>query len=291
LRALGRRDFLRALAAAAAAGLFPRHGRAAPAAASPRRIWIGADLHVGFSEGGKDGEGWFRTALNDMESGVPGIRWAAVLGDLTHGGERAVYETYRRVKETSSIPRWIELAGNHDYDAGGIPHYRDCIGPTTPRRMIDAGIRWYFLSDENLPGGRNLSGATLDWLEQDLAREDGMPTVVCSHHLPPDTVLKSDHEAFYLKPRDRVLALLAAHRIDLWLCGHEHLSPYSAERIARVGRTLVVNVASISHAYGTGECASTVIELDQDGGRLRVRRRNHESRSYDPVMERIVSLR
>ena len=95
----GRREFLRALAAAAVTGLCPRRSGAGTAAVSPRRIWIAADIHIGFSEGGKDGEGWFRTALNDIESELPGVRWAAVLGDLTHGGDRAVYETYRRVKD------------------------------------------------------------------------------------------------------------------------------------------------------------------------------------------------
>jgi hypothetical protein len=75
--------------------------------------------------------------------------------------------------------------------------------------------------------------------------------------------------------------MLEEVRVDLWLCGHFHSGPRDAGYVARKGRTVFINVASICHAYGTGACRSFLLRMRQGSRMMEALCRRHDGGGYD----------
>ena len=74
---------------------------------------------------------------------------------------------------------------------------------------------------------------TCDWLEAELAKHADKIVIVCSHQLVRGTIHKSDHPQRHMRPSERMAGIIAGAKIDLWMCGYEHHSPYTIDRIPR----------------------------------------------------------
>ncbi len=88
----------------------------------------------------------------------------------------------------------------------------------------------------------------------------------------------------------QINALLARHHVDLWLSGHEHHSPWTEAAIGQRDETWFINVASMSHAYNTGESQSFVLEFTEGEHQIKVRRRVHDKATFPEKGSIVIPL-
>lgn len=272
-----------------ATGIRPCH---AQEGAKVRRAWVLSDIHCGYAEGGKDGAAWLENACTDIRDSGIAMDHAVALGDLTHDGTEAEILAYLKARDTAGINRWHEIAGNHEYDKQGTAGaFTRMIRSTDPYSFLDGNVAWIMLSDEMKGVEGNLREESCQWLEKTLAGYRDKIVIVCSHQLVKGTVSASDQHARHLHPADRIADIIAKSKIDLWLCGHEHHTPYTPGHIVRKGQTTFINVASLSHAYKTGKSQSVILEFEEGTNRIIARRREHDIRGDLPEFETIIPLR
>ena len=278
-------------AGAAALGFLNTHTARAAESRQSRHVWALSDLHSGRVDDGKDGAEWFRLACEEMKTAFPHIAYAMTLGDISQDGNEEQMVNYIKTRNNSGIRTWYELAGNHEYQKGKAESFQKLIRSTDPYSIIDGNIAWFFLSDQKSGVPGELMPETCDWLERELAIHKDKNIIVCSHQLIKGTTFRSDQPQRQLNPVDRLAEIIAKSRIDLWLHGHEHHTPYKKEHISRVGDTTYINVASMSHAYGTGSSESYVLEFKPGTTEIIARRRNHDTRDFKPEFETRIPLR
>ena len=257
-----------------------------------RRVLAMSDLHIGKVADGRDGAEWLRRALADVAENIPDIAYGLTLGDIAQNGDVEGIGFYLSQTRGHRIPKWFELAGNHEYYHGNIGNYTSMVRSTAPLLHLDGNVAWFFLSDEKESREGNLSAATLAWLEKGLSKHRNKNIVVCSHQLVANTVRRSDDPLFQLHPVDGLKKILENHPVDLWMCGHEHHHrPYTRKKIVRKNGTTFVNVASINHAYGTTQSGSVLLDFKNGASEIRLRRRDHDHRRYLDAFETSVPLR
>ncbi|WFB36818.1 metallophosphoesterase [Kiritimatiellota bacterium B12222] len=258
--------------------------------ARTRRVIAMSDIHIGKVDDGQDGLYWLEQALADLDNNVPSIDYGLVLGDLTQNGYADDLKKYIQRRDDSQIPAFYELAGNHEYYNGNIEQYQTLIRSTDPYVKTDGNLTFFFMSDMEDSRSGQWTDASCDWLEAQLEKYRDNVLIVCSHQLVPNTVRKSDDAPYCLDQGDRIKEILEKYPIDLWLCGHEHHSPYTAEKITRKGNTTFINIASVSHAYWTGASGSIVMDFTEGSSELHIRRRIHDNGTYPSAFELNVPL-
>jgi 3',5'-cyclic AMP phosphodiesterase CpdA len=159
-----------------------------------------------------------------------------ITGDLADHGAEAEYETVARV---ASAPVPVLLCpGNHD----ARPSYRKALLGEDPdgapiNRAHRVGGMTFLMADSSIPGedAGLLDDTTLDWLDGELAADDG-PAFVCLHHPPVPLHLPLVDE-IRLRRADDLAAVVGRHpRIVALLCGHAH----SPAATTFAGRPLLV---------------------------------------------------
>jgi len=285
-----RRDCLKHLTAGAAVGLTG----VVPALGEPtrkvRHVLAFSDTHIGRKDDGLDGGEWLAKGLAELKENKVPADYALVLGDIAHGATEEAYKTFTKLRDESYIDTWFELAGNHEYHDGKSEHYEKLVRPIKPYSHTDGNIAWFFISDEK-PGVKgDLTDESIEWLKRGLAENQDKIVIVCSHQLVNGTVRVSDSPQRYIHPKEKIAEVLDELRVDLWLCGHEHHKPYSQEEIARKDGTTFINIASMSHAYGTKESQSYLLEFVQGEKKIVARRRVHDKQAFDKDYEIEVPL-
>lgn len=259
--------------------------------ASVRSVMVMSDLHIGNKNQVLAGDVFLSRALEDVQKNLDPIHYALLLGDITQHGDAESLEKYLAVRNQSSIPQWFELAGNHDYYRAGITNYTKLIRSTAPYMVLDGNIAWFIISSDK--GGRPgyMCYSTYAWLKKNLALHEDKITIVSSHQMPADKVYNANRDELVIHPKDRVADVLATRAIDLWMFGHEHHSPYTEARRIRKNNTTFINVASMSHAYGTGESQSYILEFKQGEKKILARRRSHDAQSFTEAFDMEIPLR
>lgn len=292
-RTINRRDFLK-IGATAAGAAFTLGNRCAylasedPSASYPtKRIFVCSDIHIGLEEDGSDGEVWLLTALSDLTSLGP-ISYALVLGDIAQNGMVHEFQKYRAIREHSSIPKWYELIGNHEYFNWDIASYYSIVCPYTSYVVCDGNVLWIMLSDELEGPEGNISDKTFVWLIDQLSQNQDKIIIVCTHQCVYSTVRDSTEGTMYIFPKEMIAEILSRFRIDLWLCGHQHYYPYASQDIFTDGKTTFINVSSLHHAYNTQMSNSVIIDLNQNTQQITAYRRSHDHQAFDN--EFIVSV-
>lgn len=255
-----------------------------------RRVLVLSDTHIGLKADGLDGGEWLARAFKELKDNKVPIDYAMALGDISHGATEEALKTYVELRDNSGIAVWFEVAGNHEYHGGTCEHYEKLVRSTKPYGHIDGNLAWFFISDEEpgVPG--NLSDESFAWLKKNVAEHQDKVVIVCSHQLVNDTIRQSTNKSRFIHPKEKIASLLAEHRVDLWMCGHEHHRPYSKEEHTRKNGTTFLNVASMSHAYGSKQSQSFVLEFAEGAKRIVARRRVHDTQRFDKDYEIVVPL-
>jgi hypothetical protein len=135
--------------------------------------------------------------------------------------------------------RTYPAPGNHEWGTANAQGYRDYFATGAPPQVnvtklyysYDLGA-WHFVSldsDCKGPGGCTATGEQTTWLKQDLAANDGKPTIAYWHH-PRYTSDSRGDNAFMAPTWD---VLFADRDVQLALSGHTH----HYERFAPMGAT------------------------------------------------------
>lgn len=281
------REFALGMAGAGACCAIPIRAKAAPVT---RQVLVMSDIHIGRQADGADGRVWLERGFTDLEQNPVVVDYGLTLGDITHNGDRGSLEAYLTLRDKSPVPRWFELAGNHEYHHGGIRHYKELVGGTKPYCFVDGNIAWFFVSDERRRASGNVTDDSYRWLVTNIEAHRDKIIILCSHQPPPNTVRGSDKEALCLHPKRKIEEMLSSLPIALWLCGHEHHHPYSSAKFAEQNGTTIINLASLSHAYRTGSSGSLFLEFGEDRREIVARRRDHDAGQYQAEFERVVPV-
>jgi 3',5'-cyclic AMP phosphodiesterase CpdA len=279
-----RREFMKnigcGVAGVVTTGVTSLAARPKPRTRRTRRVVALSDTHIGKPWNDRDGADWLDLALDDIDRNVGPADYGLSLGDITHDGDIGSLRRYLSSRDRSAIPRWFELAGNHEYHNRGIGNYRDLVRSPRPYGYIDGNIAWFFVSSESPDWNGDVSRRSIRWLERKILRDADRVVIVCMHQPPYDTVRRSDKNGFCLYPKSRIRKIVEEAPINLVLCGHEHHEPYSEDCIDVCEGTTVVNVASVSHAYGTGASESVILELEDKKREIVIRRRRHDDERF-----------
>ena len=229
------------------------------------------------------------------------------VGDATEGGSEHEDRVARGFLD--DLPaQWVTALGNHDIlhnDRTVADWGRAYDQPSQNFRVELDFMRVIVVGpDRNEPGRRagRLSGATLSFLERELAGTEEDCWVVC--HWPllrtvmgdPRLHFTSAMEAFHAKPDVSIRKLLARHRnAKVWLSGHTH-SPLSApgliKRTRLAPRRSIVTV-NASALVGIGKrrdprAPLCSLYLTHRPGFLEVRSRDHRAGAWRKLRGRQV---
>lgn len=179
-----------------------------------------------------------RAVARDLgQLGAPALHLQ--IGDATEQGLPAEDELALRFLDRLPGP-WAAVLGNHDIMKQGrsVREWARAYGQPGQNFSVDLPfVRLIVVGpDRSEPGAEcgRLSGATLAFLDKELADRDGHCWVAC--HWPlfrtvmgkPERHFTSAMAAFHAKPDREIRELLAQHpNAKLWLSGHTH-SPLSA---------------------------------------------------------------
>ena len=186
-------------------------------------------------------------AIDAVRALVPRPDCMIISGDLADCGLPEEYRVLRALLKPLAMPVYL-VPGNHDrrenfqaafHDYPGIPAqgFVNYVIEDFPVRLV--GL------DTVVPGYGHgaLADATLDWLEETLARDKGKPVVIFMHH-PPFSAGASDMDNIRLKGgSDRFHDIVSRNpHIEHVLCGHHHRSIH-----IRYAGTMASTGPSVAH--------------------------------------------
>jgi Icc protein len=177
-------------------------------------------------------------------------------GDLVESGQPAQYAMLRTLLARLGMPVYV-LPGNHDsrenlraafsdhgyLGRGEFLHYAAELGPLALIAL-----------DTQVPGedGGNLCAERLAWLERELERTEGRPTLIAMHH-PPVPIGVDWLDRSGCANAEALAAVVARHsQVERILSGHVH-------RAAQIRFAGTVVATSPSTAY------QVALELGHDG--------------------------
>jgi len=186
-----------------------------------------SDLHVCLREPLSAKNAFAQRAIDAVARLSPQPDAVIVTGDLTEFGTPDEYEYLHRLLAPLGAPVFA-IPGNHDdreamrvhfplngHGAPGAP--LNGVVETRPVRLI--GL------DSTIPGRVEgaLAEATLDFLEEMLAKEPETPALVFVHHPPFLTGLDSKDDIRLFEGAERLESILSRHpQVERIVCGHYH---------------------------------------------------------------------
>ena len=194
-----------------------------------------SDLHI--AANGEDAYGKVPTARNltrcidHINQLQPAVDLVLVTGDITYAGLQGEAELAAGLLGKLSAPYYI-IPGNHDDRAvlRSAFEHRGC--PATDGRFINYvvdGFPLCFIAlDTTVPGepGGKVCVERAAWLEEQLNRAAGKPTLLFMHHPPVKCgVLETDEDGFV--GADLLGTVVEKYpNIERILCGHIHLTTH-----------------------------------------------------------------
>lgn len=185
-----------------------------------------SDLHIGGNENGVD-------PVPRLEAVIEAIRalpnrpdGVLVSGDLTHDGGAEEYQLVRELLEPLEAPLHV-LPGNHDdrallREAFDLPG----MGDEPIDYTADVGELRLVLLDSNVPGQDPgaFDPGQLRWLDDELRKAEGEPTLLALHHTPmPTGVREWDGINMPLAEREALAEVVGRHsHLRAIVGGHLH---------------------------------------------------------------------
>ena len=146
-------------------------------------------------------------------------------GDLARPGGTKSWEAFRSTAADFPKPLHVVI-GNHELRGGTREEFARFFGlPSTSYGFTHRNVRFIVLDN----AGGELPGPTLDWLSRELGAhpkgKNGISRLVVAMHHPPQTdgIFPHGTKSGYADQSMNLLEILLRHKVDLVLCGHEHM--------------------------------------------------------------------
>lgn len=242
-------------------------------------LWHMSDIFYGSHHTGD-----LTTVVNDMDT----IPWndALIAGDMSGDGSAFNFQTMKNVFLNESNHSWSAfhfLAGNHEYQcdsppaSGCLNNYKTYI-TSQLRYTFDRGnIHFIVMSTDD--GSYKMSDATMTWLRNEVAQNQGKIIVLATHQMP------------HLFPgMDRILNDLG---IDLWLFGHAHCKhgDASCNRHGALGDFYQQAETTFVDAGYIGNMESRYLIFTEGSSEVRILSRGHRNAAFQSSLAHTVTLR
>ena len=185
-----------------------------------------SDAHIGAEWGGRDPVATLGATVAAVRALAPRPDAVLISGDLSDDGSDAELERARELLAPIDAPLLV-LAGNHD-DRLALRRQFDVPGADDEpvQYAAELGPLRLLVLDTTRPGEEHgeLDASRLGWLEDSLAAEPDLPTVLAMHHPPLDTGIPG-FDQFGLRTEDRrtLGEIVGAHpQVRRIVAGHMH---------------------------------------------------------------------
>lgn len=146
-------------------------------------------------------------------------------GDLERPGGKKSWRMFKA--KTASFPKPLHIAiGNHEIRGGTREEFARFFGLGSTSYGFTHRDTHFAIIDN---AGGSLPDSTLQWLDKELGahpkRKNGIARLVVAMHFPPqaDNIFPHGTVKGYADQSIKLLKVLSRHKVDLLLCGHEHM--------------------------------------------------------------------
>ncbi len=172
----------------------------------------------------------FETLMNELSLAEREIDLLVISGDLADSGSLISYEILGEILDRSKKHFGCEVMlvpGNHDAREPFRRQFFAGNKTTFPTGRLDYAIRiknWQLIGLDTLDEGHdygNLLPTQIDWLQERLADESCLGSILVMHHPPVDSPTDGMSK-IGLQDKDRFRDLLIGSNVKLILAGHYH---------------------------------------------------------------------
>jgi 3',5'-cyclic AMP phosphodiesterase CpdA len=189
-------------------------------------LWVSAASAWSFGVCGDsrdDGNGIFPRILASIEDSD--MEFLLHTGDLERTGGPRSWEAFKARTVGFGKPLRL-LIGNHELHGSTGAEFARFFGlPGSSYSFTHRDTRFVLLDN----AGGSLPDSRLEWLEVELAAhpkgKEGIAHLVLAMHIPPQTdgIFPHGTNNGYAAQSMKLLKILSRHKVDLVLCGHEHM--------------------------------------------------------------------
>jgi predicted phosphodiesterase len=146
-------------------------------------------------------------------------------GDIERPGGTKSWEAFQAKTADFGKPLYIAI-GNHEIHGGTREEFARFFGVANPFYGFTHKDAHFAILDNS---GGSLADPLLGWLDKELAAhpkgKNGIARLVVAMHIPPQTDNLFPHGTMrgYADQSLKLLRILSRHKVDLILCGHEHM--------------------------------------------------------------------
>lgn len=251
-------------------------------------VWMLADIQPVDVAGRKD----FERAVEDVRTHVPGVDLAVVAGDLLQARSTADdFDWFLRTRDRAAIPRWFEVAGNHDVRNRAL--FRRYF-PGRDHYAIDVGnVRILCLADVTSASTTEISDEAIAWWQRQVRdHADRILLTVTHAPLRHSGLFTAGVASRRIRQSQPFEDVLPHAKVVLWASGHSHL-PQGFHRAAyvnpRLGGTCFLNVSAIRSARFK-DSQSRFLIFTEGSRTLWVRSRNHAAGRFNSRLDIALTL-
>lgn len=249
-----------------------------PAAATGYFIWAHSDIQPLSTQD----RGYYEIAIADVQANFRNVPLAIVAGDLVQRRDSAsVYRWILDLQSRTNIPRWLMIAGNHEWRDIGL--YKEKIGTPLRYTATWGNVVFIMMSNEK-PGRRTyISDDTFAWWKQQVVNNQDKILVTVTHaSLERSGLLAAPLHRLQIIDSERFRDVLKQYHMDVWISGHSHFPGYLPRmhhRNRRLNNTLFVDLGAIRKDIMT-LVESRLFHFEEGSDQVALYYRDHERERF-----------
>jgi hypothetical protein len=221
---------------------------------------------------------FYDKAIQDINSNFPAIDMALVAGDIVNWStSENDYKWYVKNKENTLIKYWYEIAGNHDQKC--IEGYKKYIHLPLDYSVEIGNILILCMSDETDTAAQEISDGVFRWWKHMVkANQDKIIITMTHAYLKESRMFMTSFPSRNIKDSWRFAEVMKHYRVDVWICGHAHLSHglgLSLSASDNLNGTLFINTSAIKNSE------SYLLFFKKDSADLVIKSRDHEKQIFN----------
>lgn len=226
---------------------------------------------------------YYESAIADINNNFPKIDIALVAGDIVHYDKSTYdFEWYIEKKKNSIVKHWYEIAGNHDQK--NYKNYKKYIQLPLHYSVRIGNILILCLSDEDRYPTTKISDEAFNWWKEMVVNNQDKIIITMTHgYVKQSNLFGTVISSRNINNSDRFADVLKNYKVDIWLCGHTHLSHSinaSVKTADKLNGTLFINVSAIrGRSFLNTE--SFLLYFKKDSNEAIIKSRNHTEQKFN----------